>query len=312
MRRITVLLSALLLILGMTGMAAVADEETSPLWNDDNVVETDGLTVTVDPRDIDGDIIHEADGQSIQGETFYRNQTAETLIAVEDLVNDGEDELHLVFDGQRPSDDEFQPGEGICDDLLTGESCTTISEAVGSDNSFTENTTFLDNEELTINPDAETGEWQLRWHVIDAETEEAFFSETFNITIAEEELAASISLTGDVALTVNQTGSYDVQVTNEMEYRDLDEWKLGLSVTNISDIDDITIEWFDTQENEYRDIDDIDQIETAFDSEDGILWVLGADEDDLSPGAKMEDEFQATFHADGTFTGTAYVVDTSS
>ena len=311
MRRITVLLSVMVLVLGMTGMAAIADDDR--LWDAEDEIDDAELPVEVSAREISGVIHHDAPkGDTIDGQAFLQGETANTYLAVKDLVNDDGRALHLVFDGSGPTDDGFQPGEDICASLLTADSCTTIEGAVGSEEPFDDDTVFLEGDDLTVNPGAELGDWDLRWSVIDADTGDAYFSETFTITVDEEELAATITLAGDDQLTVSEAGEYDVEVTNTMEYRDLDDWKLGLSVENLEDEGDVTIEWYDGQEDEYRDIDEVDQIATSFDSDENILWVLGAEEETLEPGETMKDEFRATFHTDGEFTGTAYVIDTSN
>ena len=90
--------------------------------------------------------------------------------------------LSLWFDGARPGE-EFTAGEDICDDLLTPESCTLIENALEAGDGFDDNTIFLDEEALQLDDDAALGVWQLRFWVVDADTGQPYFSDTFNVEI---------------------------------------------------------------------------------------------------------------------------------
>ena len=93
--------------------------------------------------------------------------------------------LNLWFDGARPGEG-FTAGEDICDDLLTTDSCTLVQQALNDTNpSFTSDgdTVFFTGETLQIEADAEPGDWQLRWWVVDADDGEVYFSDTFTVTI---------------------------------------------------------------------------------------------------------------------------------
>jgi hypothetical protein len=92
--------------------------------------------------------------------------------------------LKLWFDGARPGED-FTAGEDICLDLLTEGSCDTLQQALTGANPFTVDTEFLEGVPLQVAPEAAPGEWQLRWWVVDADTDLAYFSDTFTITIIE-------------------------------------------------------------------------------------------------------------------------------
>ena len=94
--------------------------------------------------------------------------------------------LSLWFDGARPGE-EFTAGEDICADLLTPESCTLIADALADEDGFIDNTVFLDEVELEVASDAALGVWQLRFWVVDADTKEPYFSDTFDVEIIEEQ-----------------------------------------------------------------------------------------------------------------------------
>lgn len=138
-------------------------------------------------------------------------------------------------------------------------------------------------------------------------------AESEPLTVSADDIKpdVEIALSGDSQqLTVGEAGAFWVTVTNKEESEgDLDSWKLGLSVTNIGDLSEITIEWSDN--GSFSDIERDDRFQVELDEEDDILWVLGFDEDSLEAGDSTSEGFRATFHKSGEFTGTAYVVDTS-
>jgi hypothetical protein len=145
------------------------------------VLENAFEVVTEPEPVITGDIVFTADGEDVDGQFFEQGDTAAVGLAVEDVVNTEGEDLELWFDGARPGEG-FEAGEDICTDLLTEDSCIEILSALADGNPFTDDTTFLDDEELQVAADAEVGEWQLRWWVVD-EDGNPQFSETFTITI---------------------------------------------------------------------------------------------------------------------------------
>ena len=307
MRKTFTLVAVMLLTLGTVGGPALADND-SPLWESDDELDSHSHTLDVDAPQ--GDILFLAGGQDIDGQSFDQGETAEgVLLAVDGLVNnEGDLDLALVFDGRAPSDDEYQAGENVGQALLDDGSYEALDAAVGVDNTFTDDVQLFTGD-LTIDASAEPGDWDLRWHVVevdDGQIGQTFFSQTSTVTVNEAVQEASVFLHGPDSLDINEQGEYDVLVTNESDTRDLDDWALGLSVDNIDDVDDITI----TYEGGTSDLSEgTDGVEAEL--KDGILWLLGSADPDIAPGETEVQPFEVTFHTDGSFTGTAYVVDTS-
>ncbi len=133
-------------------------------------------------------------------------------------------------------------------------------------------------------------------------------SDSETTTVEEAPQEASVSLEGPSGLDVDEVGTYTVEVTNDSDQRDLDQWVLGLSVDNIGDVDDLTISYPDSS-------DDITEgtsgVEVELDEEANIIYLRGSDDPAVSPGETETQTFEAAFHNEGEFTGTAYVIDTS-
>ena len=141
-----------------------------------------------DDVEVSGAVHFTSGGESIDGQEFSQDQEVTDVDLVVGISDRSEPdvELNLWFDGARPGEG-FTAGEDICTDLLTAASCTAIQDALTDTNPFTGvpggDEVFLDGVTLQIAPDADPGEWQLRWWVVDADTEEAYFADIFTVTI---------------------------------------------------------------------------------------------------------------------------------
>jgi hypothetical protein len=78
----------------------------------------------------------------------------------------------------RPGE-EFVAGETVCAELLTADSCTTITARWPPTAGSRVNTAFLTDATLEVASDAALGNWQLRFSVVDVGTSEVYFSDTF-------------------------------------------------------------------------------------------------------------------------------------
>lgn len=116
---------------------------------------------------------------------------------------------------------------------------------------------------------------------------------------------ASITLTGPDSLEVDEQGTYTVEVTNESGERVLDEWVLGLSVTNVSDLDDLSIRY----ESGGDDITEgTSGVDVELDTDANIIYLRGSDDPSIPANQSDSFTFEAEFHKVGSFTGTAYVI----
>lgn len=118
---------------------------------------------------------------------------------------------------------------------------------------------------------------------------------------------ASITLTGPEFLDVGEEGTYTVEVTNDSTSRDLDEWVLGLSVTNIADADDLTIVF--TSGDGFDITDGTAGVDVQVDTDNDIIYLRGSNDPTIGIDATATFTFDASFAKEGSFTGTAYVID---
>lgn len=136
---------------------------------------------------VSGAVYFDAGGVTVDGQTFTHDQAVTDVDLSVSVASRSEPAtLSLWFDGARPGEG-FIAGETICSELLTETSCTTIMDALVANDGFIDNTTFLTDAVLTVSSDAAAGDWQLRWWVVETTTGEAYFSDTFTITIAAAE-----------------------------------------------------------------------------------------------------------------------------
>ena len=118
---------------------------------------------------------------------------------------------------------------------------------------------------------------------------------------------AMITLEGPEFLDVDEEGTYTIEVTNTSTDRALDEWVLGLSVTNIESADDLTISFvggdgFDITNGTAG-------VDVEIDTNANIIYLRGSDDPPIGVGQSETFEFDASFANEGSFTGTAYVID---
>jgi hypothetical protein len=134
---------------------------------------------------VSGAVYFAAGDATVDGRSFEQGaQVTEVDLLVRISDRSEPASLNLWFDGARPGGD-FMAGEDICTALLTEDSCDTIQQALTDTNPFTGDTTFLDGVTLEVEEDAEPGEWELRWWVVDDVTDEVYFVDTFTVTITE-------------------------------------------------------------------------------------------------------------------------------
>lgn len=119
---------------------------------------------------------------------------------------------------------------------------------------------------------------------------------------------AEITIEGPTGLELNEFGEYTVTVTNTAEERDLDQWALGLSVTNIEDVSELIIRY---KGGDGADITEgTSGVEAYLDTTNNILYLRGSDDPVLAPGDDASIDFEVSFAKTGAFIGTAYVIST--
>ena len=134
----------------------------------------------------------------------------------------------------------------------------------------------------------------------------------------QDVLNVEVSISGDTELDVDEAGEFTVEIDNHNDSTaDLEDWKLGLGVDGFDDNSNFTLEFCQDSghENCVTLVEEGDAVTgtgvQVDDSDDNVIWILGDDEDPLSPDDGVTQEYLATFHEGGNFTGTAYVIDTS-
>jgi hypothetical protein len=114
-----------------------------------------------------------------QGQTIDLVDLRVSIASRSEVPADG---LDLRFEVARPGED-FVAGDTICAELLTLDSCATISGALTANSGFLDGTDFLTDATLKVGSDAALGTWQLRFSVVDVGTSVVYFSDSFSITI---------------------------------------------------------------------------------------------------------------------------------
>ena len=136
--------------------------------------------------------------------------------------------------------------------------------------------------------------------------------ERFSLTVSDVELDVDIDISGPDELLTDETGTYTVTVSNDDESNvNLEDWALGLSVAedaNIDSLDDVTIT-YTGEETDLADENGTAGVEAEL--EGGVIYLLGSDDPTIAPGDTTTAQFDVTFHEDGNYVGTAYVIDTS-
>ena len=135
---------------------------------------------------------------------------------------------------------------------------------------------------------------------------EVLDSDEVTTDVEEIPQEASVIFDGPSALETEEFGNYSVEVTNSSDGRALDEWALGLSVDDITTVDELTVR----RQGEESDITDGESgFDVELDDEADILYLRDDDTADIEPGGSETLEFEVAFHTEGEFTGTAYVIE---
>jgi hypothetical protein len=140
----------------------------------------------VDEAPVYGAVYLDLGAATIDGRWFTQGQEVFPVglrVSIANRSEVPEGGLSLWFEGARPDEEGFIPGETICEELFTEVSCTTIMNAFVDNDRFTDNTQFLTDATLQVSSDAALGVWQLRFWVVGAGTNQPFFSDTFAIEI---------------------------------------------------------------------------------------------------------------------------------
>jgi hypothetical protein len=119
--------------------------------------------------------------QSLDGASFRTGETIEdVLLAVENVNNPDEVELDLELLFLPPEADDWVAD--ACEELFIADSCDLITAELDDGNPFTTDQVFFEEEQLTIPPDATTGEWGVHWQAVDGD-DEVWFADTFTLTV---------------------------------------------------------------------------------------------------------------------------------
>ena len=141
----------------------------------------------------------------------------------------------------------------------------------------------------------------------DAEDEDSIVVEVERDAV----LDVRIEVDGDTVLDVDESGEYTATVTNygTLDDFDLEDWKLGLEVEEVSSLSEVTLEFCEDLFDDATcyDVKDINGVETQL-VDGNMIQVLGVGEDTIAPGFSDTFHFRASFRNEGQFTGTAYVL----
>ncbi len=115
--------------------------------------------------------------------------------------------LAVIFDGDAPPDSgiESSAGEIICDALLTEDSCLTLTNAIGYDNTFTGNTVLIDDEMITVREDAPLGVWTLNFYLVTVDDPasggfvDVVSTRSVEIEVTEDTATGTLIVSGDGA-----------------------------------------------------------------------------------------------------------------
>ena len=152
-------------------------------------------------------------------------------------------------------------------------------------------------------------------------------SDSSEVHVVEPELNVNIDIDGDEVLATGEAGEYTVTVKNDGETglegtsiddETLSDWKLGLEVSEFDDPSNFDLAFckdgFDQECILLVDGGEAVEgtgVDVAIDHGNGIIWILGDEEDDLAPQETEVQKYEATFHEGGNFTGTAYILQSS-
>jgi hypothetical protein len=127
--------------------------------------------------------LHQNDA-TIDARWFTQGQTIDLVDLRVSIANRSEvpgTGLSLEMEISPPDQEEFTAG---CSDLFTEATCTdVITAAFDANDGFKTNTAFLTDAQLEVASGAATGFWQLRFWVVDADTSQQYFSDTYQIRI---------------------------------------------------------------------------------------------------------------------------------
>ena len=305
MRRITVLLSVMVLVLGMTGMAAIAEEA---LFDGDDALDDDSTTAA----SFSGEVVVEPEPEDsyLQGETIE-----DVTINAEDVDGvEGDDvrQLAVVVDGDGP--DVGPGGEQVCQELF--DNCDDLLDSVGTDNLIEEDgdTTLFD-DTVTINEDAATGDYVLGFYLVEDDEDGLVIHETsIGFEVEPRDLDVSVEFSSaDTSLLPGTAGEYEVTTTNaEGSNVDLDAgWFLGLEIEGLDSEEDVTIEF--CSDNTYENCETVEETGAETKFVDGVLQIRGGVEaEGIAAGSEDVQHFTATFEDSGQFTGTVFVFEADS
>ena len=169
--------------------------------------------------------------QSLDDASFVVGHTIEDVyLAVEDVDNPDEVDLDLELDFRAPGAGDFDDDVLVCEELFTADSCNLLAAELDDGNPFTGDQVFFDEEQLTIPPDATSGDWDLRFQAVDGDGE-VWFSDTFTITVKAQIVA-------DVHFAY-AGGPFDDATV--MRGQDLDDMHLEVEFTDNPDNEEFTL-----------------------------------------------------------------------
>jgi hypothetical protein len=123
-------------------------------------------------------------GVTLDGRAYVTGQILEAVDLTVSIAARSEPLLmDLRLEVVRPGED-VAVGADVCAELFAEDSCDLIVGALAEKAGFSATTTFLEGASLQLAPDAASGEWQLRWSVVDTGSGEPHFTDTFRLTIS--------------------------------------------------------------------------------------------------------------------------------